>query len=217
MKKIVLIIILFVCQNAFCQEYHFDVFLEYELKKNKTDMFMLNSSNQDYLFYCYNNGGEFKGEIADHKNNIIHHYSLKNINNSIKFKYLRSEKDNERLAYKKEPCNIEIEKYQVTQNKIDSLNQSFKIIEFTNKKKKRIYQTVNINMVKLVESKSLPSFTYGYIKDYSKCKIVNLPGGYIPSLISIETVNSDKKQIKLIQNKKINTILSIKPEEMKYN
>ena len=105
----------------------------------------------------------------------------------------------------------------MTQNKIDSLNQSFKIIEFTNKKKKRIFQTVNINMVKLAESKSLPYFVYGYFKNYSKCKIVNLPGGYIPSLISIETVNSDKKQIKLIQNKKINTILSIKPEEMKYN
>ena len=62
-------------------------------------MFMLNSSNQDYLFYCYNNGGEFKGKIADHKNNIIHHYSLKNSNNSIKFKYLRSEIDTERSEY----------------------------------------------------------------------------------------------------------------------
>ena len=217
MRKYITLAVFFFCQNVFCQEYNFDIFLEYEVKNNKTDMFLLNSSNEDYLFYCYNNGGEFKGEIVDHKYNIIHHYSLKNINNSIKFKYLYSERDIKRMEYNKEPCTIETEKYQVKQNEIDSLNQSFEIIEFTNKKKKRIYQTVNINMVKLVESKSLPLFAYGYFKDYSKCKIVHFPRGYIPSLISTETVNNDKKQIKLIQNKKINTILSIKPEDLKYN
>ncbi|WP_264520822.1 hypothetical protein [Flavobacterium sp. N1994] len=217
MRKFITLTVFLFCQNVFCQEYYFDIFLEYAVKNNKTDMFLLNSSYEDYLFYCYNNGGEFKGEIDDHKNNIIHHYSLKNINNSIEFKYLYSEIDTKRLEYKKAPCTIETEKYQVKQNEIDSLNQSFEIIEFTNKRKKRIYQTIYINMVKLVESKSLPSFAYGYFKDYSKCKIIDLPRGYIPSLISTETVNKDKNQIKLIQKKKINTILSIKPEDIKYN
>ena len=143
MSKFTVILFFFFCQNIFCQEYYFDIFLEYEVKNNKTDMFMLNSANKDFIFYCYNNGGEFKGEIVDHKHNIIHHYALKNVNNSIEFKYLYSERDTERLEYKKKPCTIETEKYQVTQSKIDSLNQSFEIIEFTPGK-------VSPNIAKLV-------------------------------------------------------------------
>lgn len=215
---IILLLVLF-CQNAFCQEYSFDIFLEYEFKNNKKNLFMLNSSDDNYVFYCYSNGAEYRGRIIDHKSYAIHNYSLVNNknNNTIEFKYLYSEKDAKYWQYKKKPCTVETEKYQVTQNEIDSLNQSFEIIEFTNKKKKRIYQNVTINMMK-IESKALPSIAYGFFKDdyYAKCKIVDLPKGYIPTLI-IKSINNEKWQMKLIQSKKINTILSIKPNEIKYN
>ena len=218
MRTFVTIILFAFCQNAFCQEYFFDIFLEYELKDNRKHLFMLNSSNEDYLFYCFNNSNEFQGSIIDHKKCMIHYYSLDNNknNNTIEFKYLYSEKDTKYWQYQKKPCTIETEKYQVTKNEIDSLNQSFEIIEFTNKRKKRIYQSVTINMMKL-ESKALPSIAYGFFKDlYLKCKIVNLPKGYIPTLIKINNFNKESSQMKLIQNKKINTTLSISKEQVKF-
>lgn len=176
---------------------------------------MLNSSNQDYVFYCYNNKDELEGRIVDRKRNIDHYYFLKNSNNVIEFKYLYSKKTD---SNKKVCDDIKKEKFEVKTLVIDSLNQSYEIIEYTNKKKKRIYQN-GIVTLKKIDSKDLPSLVYGYFAHFSKCihDIVSFPKGYIPINIKISYFNNNEVNIDLIQNKKINTLLSLKPEDIKYN
>ena len=173
---------------------------------------MINSNNQDYVFYCYNNGKNLEGKIVDHKSNIAHHYSIKSVSNNLEFKYLYSEKK----VLEKRPEVTEPEKYEVKKATVDSLNQSFEIIEFKNKKKKRVYQSASINMTK-IDFKPLPIILYGYFHHFAIGNLIDFPQGYIPSFIQINFSNNRELKIKLIQNKKINIVLSLKPEEIKYN
>ena len=113
---------------------------------------MINSLNEDYVFYCYHINSELEGRIIDHKNNIEHYYSITSVNNSLEFKYHYSKKRD----FKKEPCTVKTEKYQIKKVDIDSLNQSIEITEFNNKKKKRVYETATIDMLK-IDSKPLPN------------------------------------------------------------
>ena len=212
MRKILWILLFFLGQNVFCQEYYFDTFLEYEKSKNETDVFMINSFNQEYVFYCYHISNELEGKIIDHKNNIMHFYSIKSVNNSLEFKYIYSQKRD----FKKEPCTVKTEKYEVKKVEIDSLNQSFEIIEFKNKKKKRVYENATINLIK-IDSKPLPIIAYGYFHHFPICSLIDFPKGFIPKNIQINYFNNEDNKINLIQNKKINTLLSLKPEDIKYN
>lgn len=173
---------------------------------------MLSSLNQDYIFYCYGFNNELKGKIVDRITNIAHHYSIQNNNNSLEFKYLYSEK----RILKKRPEVTEAEKYEVKKVEIDSLNQSFEIVEFTNKKKKRVWESATINMVK-IDAKPLPNIVYGYFHQFPISGLIDFPKGYIPSQIQIKFFNNKEVEVKLIQNKKINTLLSLKPEDIKYN
>lgn len=216
MKKYIVVIFILICQNAFCQEYYFDHFLQYKKSQGTIDVFMLNSSNQDYVFYCFNKNDELQGRIVDHKRNIEHYYAMKNINNSIEFKYLYSKKIE---ADKPIICdNVKKENFEVKTEVTDSLNQSYQIIEYTNKKKKRIYQDGSVSLKK-IDAKYLPFIVCGYFSHFSKCidDIVSFPKGYIPVNIKITYFNNVEEIIELIQNKKINTVLTLKPEDIKYN
>jgi hypothetical protein len=216
MQKFITIVIFFFYQTVFCQEYYFDVFLEYEKSYNQNDVFMLNSSNDDYVFYCYTISGQLEGKIVDHKNNIEHYYTVKNIKGSIEFKYVYSKKTN----YKKEelPCNMKTENFEIKTVDIDSLNKSYEIIEYANKKKKRIYQNASISMMK-IDSKIIPSLVYGYFNHFAICdrNLVKFPKNYIPKHIKINYSNNEVREVNLTQNKEINTLLTLKPEDIKYN
>ena len=215
MKSFLIIAVVLFCQNVFCQDYNFDTFLEYKKSQGTSDIFMLNSSNEDYVFYCYNNKDELIGRILDHKRNIMHYYSMKNHNNSVEFKYLYSNKIN---PDKKVCGEVKKENFEIKTVVLDSINQSYEIIEYTNKKKKRIYQSGIVNLKK-IDSKHLPTLVYGYFGHFSKCirDIVSFPQGYIPLNIKISYFNNNIENINLFQNKKINTLLSLKPEDIKYN
>lgn len=216
MKRFIIIVGLFFCQNVFCQEYYFDIFLEYEKTHTQNDVFMLNSSSDDYVFYCHTVGIQLEGKIVDHKNNIEHCYTLKNTNGSIEFKYVSSKK----VDFKKKelPCDMKTENFEIKTKDIDSLNKSYEIIEYTNKKKKRIYQNASIIMKK-IDSRVLPSLVYGFLHHFSICdrNLVKFPKDYIPTYIKINYLNHKVNAVTLIQNKKINTLLSLKPEDIKYN
>ncbi|WP_293894185.1 hypothetical protein [Flavobacterium sp.] len=216
MNKFIAIFLFFFCQNVFCQEYYFDTFLEYERLYSQNDVFMLNSSNYDYVFYCYNISGNLEGKIIDHKNNIEHYYTLTNINNSIEFKYISSKKRN----YKKEepPCEMKTENFEIKTVDIDSLNKSYEIIEYNNKKKKRIYQNASIIMMK-IDTQILPNLVYGFFNHFPICdrNLITFPKNYIPKHIKINYFNNAIREVTLKQNKKINTLLTLKPEDIKYN
>ena len=215
MNKFLVIVLFIFCQNVFCQEYYFDTFLEYRKSQGANDIFILNSSNQDYVFYCHNNKDELQGTILDHKRNIQHYYALKNTNNAVNFKYLYSEK----IDFNKKVCDdVKKENFEIKTVVIDSMNQSYEIIEYTNKKKKRIYQNGIVSLKKM-DSKDLPSLVYGYFGHFSECihDKDSYPKGYIPTNIKISNLNNNEVNIDLIQNKKTNMLLSLKPEDIKYN
>ena len=201
MNKFLVIVLFIFCQNVFCQEYYFDTFLEYRKSQGANDIFILNSSNQDYVFYCYNNKNYLQGRIVDHKRNVQHYYTMMNHNNTIDFEYLYSKKTD---SDKKDCDDVKKENFEINIVVIDSVSQSYQIIEYTNKKKKRIYQN-GIVSLKKIDSKDLPCLVYGYFSDFSECirDVVSFPKGYIPT-----NIKSHFKNKEITKKKKLLSISS---------
>lgn len=205
---------LFFLQNIFCQEYLFDTFLEYNKQDGTFDIFMMNSASEDYVYYCYNNKPELKGKIVDKKRNVHHYYVMKKNDNLIDFEYLYSKKID---VNNKDCFNLKNEKFEINTIVLDSMNQSIEVIEYTNKKKKKVYKKGIVNLKK-IDSNNLPTIAYGYFTHFSNCihKIVSFPKGYIPLNIKINYENDKQSSINITQNKKINTLLSLKQEQINY-
>lgn len=76
MKTFLSIVVLFICQNLFCQEYHFDYYTVYEFKKNEKEkaintkeIYYSNSKDTSYVFFVkINNGKMTDCFITDYKN-----------------------------------------------------------------------------------------------------------------------------------------------------
>ena len=213
MRKFIVIAFLFFCQTVFCQEYYFDTLFEYELTNRGSDVLICNSSSKNYTFFCYNDGSALEGTLKDYKNNIEHYYSLKNNGATIEFTYIHSKKVN----FEKEPCTVKKDWYNMNEVIIDSINKSYEIIEYYTRKKKSAYRSYKMYLKKYSNS-FVPIFTYGVFDDFLKCKLFDYPSGYVPYLVESNYQNKGYKIIsKIIQAKKINTLLTLKPEDIKYN
>jgi hypothetical protein len=76
LKAFLSIVVLFICQNLFCQEYHFDYYTVYEFKKNEKEkaintkeIYYSNSKDTSYVFFVkINNGRMTDCYITDYKN-----------------------------------------------------------------------------------------------------------------------------------------------------
>ena len=212
MKTFLATAVLLICQNVFCQEYYFDTLFEYELTNRGSDVLICNSTRKDYTFFCYNSGSILEGTLKDYKNNIEHYYSIKNNDATIEFTYIYSKKVN----FEKEPCTVKMKWYDINEVVIDSINKSYEIIEYTNKKKKKIYKSYKMYLKKYSNT-FIPTLTYGIFYDFLKCSLFYYPSSYVPYLVEGNFQNRGYKTIsKIIQAKKINTVLTLKPEELKF-
>ena len=207
MKLFFQTIVLLFCQNLFCQEYHFDNFIEYKELNGRINFHLTNSANSSYHLNSGYGSETIYGKIRDTENNLFHEYEVVNENNNIKFNYLFSRKYN--------PENHKTHlSYKITERKIDSINTEFKIIVFKNKKRKKIDFKIEI----IVEN-SNDLFCYELLTFYTHTIFLKsdfkIEKGFI-SKIKVERENGSNNEYNLIKKQKISTLLKISKEQIQY-
>ena len=210
MKKIYLVLILVFSQNAVCQDYVFDKFIEYEEVGRSNVFFMFNSKDSTYFFYGFDIINSLNGIIIDKKIEQLHRYKVDAYKKEIDFAYLYSEP----LISDNHVCPYAKNSYQTKQIEKDSLT-SFEIKKFKNDKKRIILATTTVNTVKseLIIFPTLMKYLFAH---FICCQDLNLPSNYLITSATIKYSNGNEVVSKLKQTKDINTQLSIKQGELKY-
>lgn len=219
MRKTLCIIVLFISQNIFSQEYFFDYYYEYESEKSVC-FILINSKDSNYAFFGHygtetNNNYDSTGAseyIVDFPRDVIHFYELENIENDVKFNYLRTKKYHELIG--------EFEKKNQYENiitKIDSVKESVKFIKYKQKNKRKnlaeielLYDKNNINYI--FHNSALIFFLHHFFDNRN----IENANNRLPSSISMDYYDGFKSYYKLNKIKKINSSLNIKREEIKY-
>ena len=204
MKKNLKIIILFICQNVFCQEYNFDNFYEFEGSGIKA--IMINSQDDSYYFTCKKGSETIWGYLFDFKENSIHNYEVIDSDNSVQFNYLNSRKmTTAYLTYIEN--NIQ---YDSTTEVIDSIKSKTIITKnHVNKRgKKRFLGKIELEFDgsnNVFPGKLIAHFGHHFFDSRDLSFIVNK----LPNKIIFDYNNGIVITNKLIKKLKINTILKI--------
>ncbi|NMH24859.1 hypothetical protein [Flavobacterium solisilvae] len=204
MKKITLFILFFFCQSFFCQEYHFDGFLEYKDSKddNRYHMYFYNSNDESYELWVFDRSGEIYGGITDTKKKLIHEHEVINNGDSIKFNYRCSRKwEEESNYYRTNPF------YNVTKKEIDSTKTEVTILIYRNEKKKRVDSKIEIiiDNSELIANKNI---IFPLVHGINLNNIFPEIRG-IPTSIKIKNRYGFKTTHTLVRKEKINTILTV--------
>ena len=208
MKKIVLFLVIIFSKNAFCQDYHFDKFLQYSEIDRAEIIIMTNTKDSSYFFLQSNYGNHFEGRIIDSKNKMYHSFLLKNYNNSILFEYIESDS----LENKKTPCKDIDNYYKIVENPIDTISSNFKIIKYKSLTKKKIIETVDFEAKKVYYStENILSYFIGH---FIYCQKITVPN-YLPTSIVINYRNGIKVKSVLKKDVNLNTVLTVKEKKYK--
>ena len=210
MKKSILIIAILFCQNAFCQSYTFDRFIQYKNSNGSITVLMINSKDTSYHFYAASFDKEIIGNIFDLKTKIRHSYSVANLKDTIKFEYLNSSVESKKQV----PCYDKYNLFEVIQTPLDSLTTNFAIVKYKNTKKKRIIGSSNITAVTF----DIPLFSLRmepFLGHFIFCQKIDFPENYIPTIVEIDYFNGIKTKSELIQNKEINLLLILNKTDIK--
>ncbi len=187
----------------------FDNFLEYKYKGKigSTFFYLTNTKNDSYILNNYYGSDTMYGKIRDYNNNIFHELEILTTDTILKFKYLYS------LKYSRNNYGSKfiVESFV---NEIDSTSREIKIVVFKNKRKKKIECKID-----LIVENSDDFFCNQILYSLSHGRLINknfkIEKGTILNY-KVEFPNGFKTEIKLIKKQKINTILSISKEQLKF-
>jgi hypothetical protein len=200
MTRFIAILLLFFCQVIFCQEYHFDYFIEYKnQERGGISSYFINSNESNYFLSRYDNDGtNFEARLYEKNSDLIHFFELKNLSNSVQITYKETQprkKSNYINNYFIE-TNIEIIN--------DSLKKIF-VYAYSNKKKKRFSRKMEVlfdNTDVKISKEIFNHFFHGTLID----REIEYPNG-IPTKVNIVYENGNKVEYTLTQKKQINTTI----------
>ncbi len=145
MKKFLAITVLFICQNVFCQAYHFDREVLYkETSKaytgETTVTIFFNSTNESYYFVSRSWGNDITAYLVDNTTNSIHNFFTDTSKDSNQFTYLDS------TNFEHNNCEIDCSKNTIEEKKNAGTYSMITCNEYTTKKKKRIYSQIEVTV-----------------------------------------------------------------------
>lgn len=203
MRKILWILLCFLGQNVCCQEYKFDSFYEYKGNKNNTVFFLVNSLDSNYFFYGFSYTEGISGYIYDLKKHEFHEYNLANVDSSVTFQYVNSNKRYSfPLAYNKKI------QYEYSSIEKDS-NSILKIEKFKQRKERKNLGLCELkyqNNEYIFHDAILIFYSHGFFDDRN----LEFTNNRLPSSISINDYNNSYWKLTLIKKRKIDTVLSLK-------
>ena len=216
MKKILyfLVIILFFSQDSYSQEYTFDNYYEYN-SDNGTKFFMTNSGNENYLFFGYTGNQTIYGYIVDFNSNEYHYFDVENTNDSVSFTYTYSKKITE--------CSCDIEEKNVTYTysveSIDSLKSKTIVNKIKIKKNGKIKPIAKLELSYQNDETYIfyPSHLNFYLHHFHITNELIGIKNKLPLKIDVFYNNERTFTSSLSKRKKINTLLTISKEQIKYS
>jgi hypothetical protein len=136
MRKIILIVLFFLGQNGFGQEYHFDRIIQYKetsVHFSGTRIFnvMFNSKNPSYYYYSRIWNNELDSYLVDNKLKVRHNYTVNDFKKSEELEYLYS------TRYKPWDSLTVCYKTSIEETKNDGEYSKILHTVYTNKKKKK--------------------------------------------------------------------------------
>lgn len=207
MKKILLFLLIIFSKNAFCQDYHFDKFLQYSEIDRAEIIIMTNTKDSSYFFLQSNYGNHFEGRIIDSKNKMYHSFLLKNYNNSILFEYIESDS-----IVMKTPCKDIDNYFKIVENPIDTISSNFKIVKYKNLSKKAIIQTADFYAKKV--DYNTENILNTFFRHFIYCQKITVPN-YLPTSIVLDYKNGTKVKSVLKKDVNLNTVLTVKEKKYK--
>lgn len=207
MKKILLFLLIIFSKNAFCQDYHFDKFLQYSEIDRAEIIIMTNTKDSSYFFLQSNYGNHFEGRIIDSKNKMYHSFLLKNYNNSILFEYIESDS-----IVMKTPCKDIDNYFKIVENPIDTISSNFKIVKYKNLSKKAIIQTADFYAKKV--DYNTENILNTFFRHFIYCQKITVPN-YLPTSIVLDYRNGTKVKSVLKKDVNLNTVLTVKEKKYK--
>jgi hypothetical protein len=210
MKKIVLFLLIIFSKNVFCQDYHFDKFLQYSEVDRAEIIIMTNTKDSSYIFLHKNYGNHFEGRIIDTKNKISHFFQLKNANESVLFEYI----DSDSIKKNKIPCYDIDNYYEIVEKPIDTISSNFKILKYKSLSKNTIIETADFDAKKVDYNTQKISSIFFYHFIY--CQKITVPY-YLPTSIVVNYRNGSKEKTELKKDVNINMVLIVKEKKYKKN
>lgn len=216
MKNIVLLLLVFSSSVVFSQRFTFDFATHYEYYFNNVKYERVSYSNTDnpnLFLYFYTNEGQRTAKLVDIEQMQNHFFNVKREitkeGEILHFEYIRSEKKEENKFHKENPSY-----YDFKTIKTDSLSKTVLLQFYTNKKRKKVYYSLELKVVP-ADANYFSNFRMATMHGASERKELD----YKENGLVVEAINSTKKkkklQAKLLYSEKIQFELVVDPSIIK--
>ncbi|WP_284653389.1 hypothetical protein [Flavobacterium terrisoli] len=210
----ILLILLFLGQSVFCQEYHFDRFVQYKETSFAYQGYTFttvyfNSKNPSYYLVNRSWNSQINAYIVDNITNTTHNFFIEDLSKNKEYAYLNSKKFN--------PADCEID---CSKNSIEEANnagQFTKITynEFTNAKKKRKDYEIEV-IVKPSEFTCLKPLIRILQHHFLFCEELTTTDNSLPVSAKLTRGKEIRSEQKLEATGNIDLDFSVKKESIKY-
>ena len=213
-RSLIIVLLVFFCQNAFCQEYHFDRLVKY---RETNDIYTghrfievyLNSKNTSYYLINRSWNNEIDTYLVDNNTNTTHNFYIEDFSKIKEYVYFNSRKFN--------PDNCEIDCSKESIDEIKNSGQFTKIIysQYTTKKKKRKDYDIEV-IVKPTDFVCLKPLIKILQHHFLFCEELKTSDNSIP--VSTKFIKGKKvfSEQKLEASSNIKMDFSVKKESIKY-
>ncbi|MFN3753742.1 hypothetical protein [Flavobacterium sp.] len=217
MKKILLILLFFLGQNVFCQEYHFDRIIQYKyLSSSFTGIQVITIcfDSKDLSHYIMSRtwGEELDTYFFDTKNQIYHRYKTYDINKSNIPEYWYSFKTNDstKTARLNELCTS----ISLDQTEVDNTSSKLLLTEYKNDKKKKILYQIEV-IAKPYDIAVLGLITKALESHFLFCEKIKISQKGLPTSLKMFSGSNIKNEITLIKESTTHFNFTVNQKEIK--
>jgi len=219
MKKNLLIILFFLGQNVFGQEYQFDKAFTYEEKRSKfshsfTEIFMTNNSNSNYYVMMIttskSNGSGLKTYVYDLDTKLVHYFFTTKISDKIEYKYLYS------MNLIDNKCYNSLNLFELKESLINDKTDKVVINKYNNTTEKKVTEFCEIDLIP-TDNINLKPFLRRFYENLNCCELLKLPKNYIPKKVTIQYEDGSSNSVKHIATDEVSYSISLNKDKIKIN
>lgn len=212
LKRFLIIIVLFVFQNVFCQEYHFDRLIQYKetsiaYSGNRLVTVLFNSKNTSYYFVNRNWNNELDAYLVDNNVNVTHVYTIDDIKKSKDYEYLYSNRFNP------DNCSIDCSKIKIEESKNAGQYSKIVMTEYKTKKKGKKYYEIEV-ISKPYDFAVLKPLIQILQHHFLFCEEIKIDKNNIPTWLKFKMGNNINSEQNLVVEKTIDINFTVKKEDL---
>lgn len=212
LKSFLIIIVLFVFQNVFCQEYYFDRLIQYKetsitYSGNRLITIFFNSKNTSYYLINRNWNDELRSYLVDNNLNVTHSYIIENVKKNKDYEYLYSNRFNP------DNCSIDCSKIKIEESKNAGQYSKIVMTEYKTKKKKKKHYEIEV-ISKPYDFAVLKPLIKILQHHFLFCEEIKTDKNNIPTWLKFKMGNHVNSEQNLVVEKTIDINFTVKKEDL---